>query len=78
MTDILSKKLLRAAEQKNAKMILLAGGVSANTKLKNKIQKIADTARIPFLAPTRTIYSMDNAAMVGIRSYYEYQRISQK
>jgi tRNA A37 threonylcarbamoyltransferase TsaD len=42
VTDILSKKLLRAREQKNAKMILLAGGVSANTKLKNKIQKLAD------------------------------------
>lgn len=74
VTDILSKKLLRAAEQKNAKMILLAWGVSANTKLKNKIQKIADIAHILFLAPTRTIYSMDNAAMVGMRAYYEYSK----
>jgi N6-L-threonylcarbamoyladenine synthase len=74
VTDILSKKLLRAAEQKNTKMILLAGGVSANTKLKNKIQTLADTAYIPFLAPTRTIYSMDNAAMVGIRAYYQYTK----
>ena len=73
MTDILSKKLLRAAEQKNTKMILLAGGVSANTKLKNKIQILADIAHIPFLAPTRIIYSMDNAAMVGIRAYYEWK-----
>jgi N6-L-threonylcarbamoyladenine synthase len=72
----LSKKLLRAQEQKNAKMILLAGGVSANTKLKNKIQELADVSHIPFLAPTRTIYSMDNAAMVGIRAFYEWKNNS--
>jgi tRNA A37 threonylcarbamoyltransferase TsaD len=74
VTDILSKKMFRAAEQKNAKMILLAGGVSANMKLKNKIQKLADISHIAFLAPTRTIYSMDNAAMVGIRAYYQYTK----
>ncbi len=78
VTDILSKKLMRASEQKNAKMILLAWGVSANTKLKNKITILADMAHIPFLAPARIIYSMDNAAMVGIRAYYEYRAISQK
>ena len=78
VTDILSKKLMRASEQKNPKMIMLAWGVSANTKLKNKIQILADTSFIPFLAPTRIIYSMDNAAMVGIRAYYEYRAISEK
>jgi N6-L-threonylcarbamoyladenine synthase len=55
-------------------MMVLAGGVSANTKLKDKIQKISDEIKIPFISPTRPIYSMDNAAMVGIRAYYEYQR----
>jgi tRNA A37 threonylcarbamoyltransferase TsaD len=46
--------------------------VSANTKLKDKIQKIADQVGIDFLSPKKIIYSMDNAAMVGIRAYYEY------
>ena len=63
---------MRAAEQKNVRMLLLAGGVSANTKLNNKIQKIADTIQIPFVSPKKIIYSMDNAAMVGVRAYYEY------
>lgn len=74
VTDILSKKLQRAAEQKNAHMMILAGGVSANTKLKNKIQKIADIINVPFVSPNKIIYSMDNAAMVGVRAFYEYQR----
>ncbi len=64
VTDILSKKIQRAVEQQGARMMILAGGVSANTTLKNKIQKISDTIQIPFLSPTRPIYSMDNAAMV--------------
>lgn len=55
-------------------MMILAGGVSANSTLKNKIQKISETIQIPFLSPKRPIYSMDNAAMVGIRAYYQYQK----
>lgn len=74
ITDILSKKLQRALEQKNAKMMILAGWVSANDTLKNKLQKISDTIGVAFLSPTKILYSMDNAAMVGIRAYYEYTR----
>lgn len=64
VTDILSKKIQRAVDQKEARMMILAGGVSANNTLKNKIQKISETIHIPFLSPTKPIYSMDNAAMV--------------
>lgn len=71
VTEVLSKKLERAIIQKWAKMMVLAGWVSANTKLKDKIQKIADTIQIPFVSPKKIIYSMDNAAMVWIRAYYE-------
>lgn len=72
VTDILSQKLMRAALQKDAKMVVLAGGVSANTKLKSKIEMLANNAGIAFVSPKKLIYSMDNAAMVGIRAYYEY------
>ncbi len=72
VTDILSKKLERAIAQKWAKTMILAGWVSANTKLKDKIQKISDTIHVPFVSPKKIIYSMDNAAMVWIRAYYEY------
>jgi N6-L-threonylcarbamoyladenine synthase len=74
VTEVLSKKLERAIVQKWAKTMVLAGWVSANTKLKDKIQKIADTISVPFVSPKKIIYSMDNAAMVGIRAYYEYFR----
>ncbi len=76
MTNILSKKLLRALEKTWACMMLLAGWVSANSKLKAKLQKISREKWIPFLAPVKNLYSMDNAAMVGIRAYYEIQKMN--
>jgi N6-L-threonylcarbamoyladenine synthase len=71
VTDILSKKLHRAVEQYSVKMILLAWWVSANTVLRSKLEKVSKIQNIPFLAPTKSIYSMDNAAMIGIRAYYQ-------
>ena len=49
---------------------MLAGGVSANTVLKEKLTKLANDRNIRFFAPIKNLYSMDNAAMVGIRAYY--------
>ncbi|GAB0174938.1 MAG: tRNA (adenosine(37)-N6)-threonylcarbamoyltransferase complex transferase subunit TsaD [Candidatus Altimarinota bacterium] len=73
---ILSKKLVRALEFTGAKMMCLAGGVSANTLLKKKLLAYAEEQSIPFHAPIKNLYSMDNAAMVGIRAFYEIRRNS--
>ncbi len=74
VTNILAKKLLRALDHTWAKMMLLAGWVSANSTLRNKLEKVALEKDILFLAPSEKIYSMDNAAMVGIRAYYQLQK----
>lgn len=73
VTTILAKKLLRALGQTDAKMILLAGWVSANSKLKQKLETLANEQHIPFLSPKKNIYSMDNAAMVGVRAFYSHK-----
>lgn len=70
VTNILAKKLLRALDHTWAQMMLLAGWVSANSTLKNKLQSLADERWVRFLAPKKILYSMDNAAMIGIRAYY--------
>lgn len=74
ITDVLVQKLFRAADMHQVKMICLAWGVSANSSLKQKISTQASMQGKIFLAPIKTVYSMDNAAMVGIRGYYEYQK----
>ena len=71
VTDILSKKLLRALDATWASMMILAWWVSANSRLKQKIQNIADKKQKKFIYPIKNIFSMDNAAMIGIRAYYK-------
>lgn len=72
ITDVLATKLIQAAKQYWVSNIALAGGVSANTRLKDMLTSESLARWWSFVAPKNILYSMDNAAMVGIRAYYEY------
>ena len=69
--DILMKKLRQAAKDHGIKQVALAGGVSANTGLRDAFHDHARrygwTVFIPKFA-----YTTDNAAMVAISGYYKY------
>ena len=69
--DILTEKFLLAAQIYKYKKLVLAGGVSANKllrdRLKTETQKKGYELYIPDLK-----WCGDNAAMVGIQGYYEY------
>ena len=69
--DVLITKFLDASDQFKAKTIVLAGGVSANSQLKNRLEIACNFLYKKFVAPTKIIYSQDNAAMIGIRAFYE-------
>lgn len=71
VVEVLSWKIIYAAKEKNVKTVLLAGGVSANNKLKNIINFQAKKNNLNFIHPVHNQYSMDNAAMVGILAYYK-------
>lgn len=71
VTEVLAWKLIESARQYNLKTVMLAGWVSANTKLKNEISKLAKKENINFIHPVKNLYSMDNAAMVWINTYYK-------
>ncbi len=70
VNEVLCYKLLEAAKQKNVSTILLAGGVSANDDLNNKISLESEKNWLKFFAPIKKLYCMDNAAMIGILAYY--------
>lgn len=69
--DILMDKLYRAAEDLGIKEVAVAGGVSANSGLRQAFeeysQKYGWKIHIPKFA-----YTTDNAAMVAITGYYKY------
>lgn len=69
--DIISQKLMLAAERFNYKKIVLAGGVSANSGLRERLQNECDKRGYEFYMPTIDLCG-DNAAMVGAQAYYEY------
>lgn len=74
VVNILSYKLFHAAEILGVSSVVLAGGVSANDRLRETIECEAKQRNHHFLAPIRKVYSQDNAAMVGILAYYKHQK----
>ncbi len=80
VTEVLAYKLINAAKEKNVNTVMLSGWVSANTKLKETIEKLSTKEKIEFIYPKKLIYSMDNAAMVWINTYYKikYDKFEEK
>lgn len=64
IVDVLVKKTISAANEHNAKMILVGGGVSANQTFKKRLGDEALEYGISTLFPEPK-YATDNAAMIG-------------
>ncbi|QQL49221.1 tRNA (adenosine(37)-N6)-threonylcarbamoyltransferase complex transferase subunit TsaD [Mucilaginibacter ginkgonis] len=71
VVTILLNKLKKAALDHGIKTIALAGGVSANTGLRQGIQQLADEQGWKSFIPAFQ-YCTDNAAMIAIAGYYKY------
>lgn len=65
ITDVLIAKLKRAVKKKNVDHIMLAGGVSANSMLRDKVASYADENRLRVMIPSLQ-YCTDNAAMIAV------------
>lgn len=71
ITEILSEKLLLAAEDTHAPVICLAGGVAANHLLREQLEQGAVRLNAKLCMPELK-YCGDNAAMIAAQGYYEY------
>ncbi len=68
IVDSLCTKLFAAARKKHVGAVYLAGGVSANGRLRERVAREAQKRRLHFVAPDR-VYSTDNAAMIAYAGY---------
>jgi N6-L-threonylcarbamoyladenine synthase len=73
IVNILMAKLIKASAITGIREVGIAGGVSANSGLREAVKK-EDEKRgwKVYLPPVR--YTTDNAAMIGITGYYKYLR----
>ncbi len=71
IVDVLIAKTIKAATKYKPKTIILAGGVSANKKLRQTLDEAvsAKLAGTNFMIP-QLKYSMDNGAMIAVAGYY--------
>lgn len=70
--DVLVQKTLLAANKYGAKTIMLAGGVSANQKLREEIKKLEENNFDVVLPNIK--YSTDNAAMIATAGYFRAKK----
>lgn len=73
IVKILLKKLQKAIQQTGVKQVCLAGGVSANSGLRNTLQEMGVKHGWKVFIPSFE-FCTDNAAMIAITAYYKYQQ----
>ena len=71
IVNILLNKLKKAAKQYNCNQIAIAGGVSANSGLRNTLLGLQDTLGWEVFIP-KFEYCTDNAAMIAIAGYQKF------
>ena len=71
IVSILLDKLQKAIKQTGIKQIAIAGGVSANSYLRNQLENLAKKEKFDFFIP-KFEYCTDNAAMIAIAGYFKF------
>jgi N6-L-threonylcarbamoyladenine synthase len=70
IVDVLVQKTARAAQEHRAAMVVLAGGVAANSMLRGRLEQALS---VPLRCPSIRLCT-DNGAMIAGAGYYLYQR----
>ncbi len=73
IVEILLKQLVRAAREYDIRDIAIAGGVSANSGLRNGVVEEGRRRGWRTFVPEFK-FTTDNAAMIAVAGYYRYQR----
>lgn len=70
---VLVDKSLKLVKEKKMNKIVLAGGVSANEGLRNRMVERAAKEGVDVFYPSKKLCT-DNAAMIGSAGYYQYKK----
>lgn len=73
VVDVLVDNAIRAAKDYHMDRLAIAGGVASNGALRAAMEAACEKEGIRFYRPS-LIFCTDNAAMIGVAAYYEYQK----
>lgn len=73
VVDVLVDNAIRAAKDYHMERLAIAGGVASNGALRAAMEAACEKESIRFYRPS-PIFCTDNAAMIGVAAYYEYQK----
>ncbi len=73
IVEILVEKVMHAAQKFNINQIAIAGGVSANSGLREALTKEVHNRQLELFIPPFE-YCTDNAAMIAITGYFKYKK----
>lgn len=71
VVDVLVGRAVAAAQKLGERRIAVAGGVAANSSLRQHMKQACEEAGITLFYPS-PVYCTDNAAMIASQGYYEY------
>ena len=75
MVDVLVHKTIKAADNFEAKTVMLAGGVAANKRLRERlVGDVATKLEITNIIIPDLKYTTDNAAMIAAAGVFKYKK----
>ncbi len=72
LVDMLFSKLKKASKNTGINQIAIAGGVSANSELRNRLDQIKDKLNWDVFIPSFQ-YCTDNAGMIAMAAHFQYE-----
>lgn len=73
VVDVLTEHAMMAMKETGMKQFAIAGGVAANSALRQAMKETCEENGIAFYYPSPVLCT-DNAAMIGTAGYYEYKK----
>ena len=73
IVEILTKKTMKALKEYNVNNLIIAGGVSANSGIRNRFTELCKEEGINLTIPNIK-YCTDNAAMIASAGYFAYKK----
>jgi N6-L-threonylcarbamoyladenine synthase len=72
ITDVLTKKCLKALNEKNLSCLVVSGGVGANRQLRDKLKSLSQKHDFQLFFPSLE-FCTDNGAMIAIAGFFRHQ-----